>query len=233
MSAIDPAPVESRRFPIRMPGPAWIAVMAIVLLAVAALVSVLMPVYTQRAAIRMVASLGGKVRIRPGGPDWLRRSVGSKTMAFFEEAEFASLHATSINEDQISRLGGLAHLQKLVLLGTPTGDRELRQIGRISGLRYLDLERTKVTDEGLASLAGLTRLESLDLSRNAIGDEGLWHLKSLKRLKQLRLYETDVTDEGIDALKRALPDLEIWTSSFADFEEVDADPPAESFIGNR
>jgi hypothetical protein len=227
MSAIVPTPAEPRRFPIRMPRPLGIAVTAIVLLVVAALVSVLVPVYTQRAAIRMVESVGGMVRIRPGGPEWLRRSVGSKTMEFFDEAEFASLYRTSISEEQISQLGGLMHLQKLVLLRTPTGDRELRHIGRISGLRYLDLERTNITDEGLASLAGLTHLESLDLSRNEISDAGLLHLRPLKRLKQLRLYETKVTDEGIAELQRALPDLEVWTSSQEEETSINGDDVAK------
>ena len=230
MPGTDPITPDSRRCSVSLPRPLWIAVTALILIVVAALLSALMPAYRHRAAIRELEAVGGKVRIRPGGPDWLRRSIGNERMAIFDQAEFVSLYASSINDDQIGLLAGFPKLPKLVLLGTPTGDRGMRHIGRILGLQYLDLEGTKVTDDGLASLAGLTHLVSLDLSRTDVSDEGLLHLKSLKYLKQLRLYETHVTDEGVATLKRALAGLEVLTSPHADFEHVFDEPSLESLF---
>jgi len=230
MSSTDRVTPERRRFLIRLPRPLWIGLVALMLIAVAAASSIIMPAYWQRAAIRTVKGAGGKVRTRPGGPDWLRRWVGNQRMAIFDEAEFVSLYASSIDEYELTQLGALPRLEKLILLGTPTTDTNLQHIGRLTQLRYLDLEGTRVTDDGLRHLAGLTQLERLDLSRTDVGDNGLLQLEPLKRLTQLRLYATSVTNQGVATLKRAHPRLEVWTSDLAEFEQTFEEPSLGSFF---
>jgi hypothetical protein len=157
-------------------------------------------------------------------------------MTFFDDADFVSLYGSSIADDQISRLVGLPHLRKLVLLETSIGDRGLRHVEQLTSLRYVDLEGTNVTNDGLRSLTGLGNLESLDLSRTDIGDDGLLQLKPLLRLKELRVYETRVTNRGVSALNRALPELQVWTSAIEELERVSDSlsiEPALQFQPNR
>ena len=122
----------------------------------------------------------------------------------------------------------------LSLLGARAGDEEL---GLVEGLGpwlvELDLSRTAVTDAGLAALDGCTRLERLRLDWTAVTDAGLRHLAHLSSLESLNLvgtavtdaglarleplaglrrlyvWRTDVTPGGADALRAALPQLEL------------------------
>ena len=76
----------------------------------------------------------------------------------------------------------------------------------------LDLSRTAVTDAGLAALADFTSLERLRLEQTGIGDAALAHLRGMERLEYLNLYGTQVTDEGLGELAgaSALRKLYLW-----------------------
>lgn len=219
--------VEHRALSIRLPQPLWIGAAAFGLVAAAAVLSVILPAYARRETIQFVESVGGTARRQEGGPDWLRKYAGNERMTFFDNADFVSLYGSSIDDHQISRLGGLPDLRKLVLLGTSIGDPGLRRVEQLTNLRYVDLEGTKVTNDGLRSLARLGNLESLDLSKTDIDDNGLLQLKPLIRLKELRVYETRVTNRGVSTLKQALPELQVWTSANEEQEQVSDAPSTE------
>ncbi len=73
-------------------------------------------------------------------------------------------------------------------------------------LQELRLGRTPVNN--LAPLAGLTNLQTLNLSE-ADGVTDLTPLKDLTALEMLNLWYTQVSEEEMDALRTALPNLEI------------------------
>jgi hypothetical protein len=71
-------------------------------------------------------------------------------------------------------------------------------------------------------LAGLENLTYLNLYGTKVTDAGLSHLKSLAKLRRLYVWQTQVTAAGADALKAALPELQVNLGA-----ELAAPPPAE------
>jgi internalin A len=101
-------------------------------------------------------------------------------------------------------------------LGPRITDQGLKYVARLSQLQRLDLRLTNMTDAGLKELAGLKQLELLDLSDTRVTDAGLKELTGLKQLRHVvvRRRSSDpnlnrVTADGVDALKKAIPGIEV------------------------
>ncbi len=56
----------------------------------------------------------------------------------------------------------------------------------------------------------MTNLRSLDLNNTQVTDAGLVHLKGIGNLRWLELRNTQVTDAGSEALREALPEVEVF-----------------------
>jgi internalin A len=79
-------------------------------------------------------------------------------------------------------------------------------------LRELSLRDAYLDDpDKVEDLSGLTELRKLNLYNTRISDEGLTHLYGLENLEALYLDEgnNNVTPEGLDALREAIPGLEV------------------------
>lgn len=78
-------------------------------------------------------------------------------------------------------------------------------------LRELSLRDAILRNVDVQSLTKLTNLQRLNLYKTRIGDEGLKHLQGLANLRQLFLDEGNnlITEGGIDALKTAIPEIEV------------------------
>lgn len=116
-------------------------------------------------------------------------------------------------------------LVELNLGATKVNDADLANLAGLTNLTRLHLENTPITDAGLLHLRGLTRLEYLNLYGTAITDAGLKELEGLKRLKHLYLWQTKTTASGVQALKQALPQVDISTG--VNLEAL-AKPPAKA-----
>jgi hypothetical protein len=73
----------------------------------------------------------------------------------------------------------------------------------------LNLAETAITDAGLIHLRGLTGLCKLVLWGTRVTDAGLVHLSASVGLRELDLEYTQVSPAGVEALRRALPKVEI------------------------
>ena len=91
-------------------------------------------------------------------------------------------------------------------------DAVLRELRDLTELTALDLHGcTLVTDVGVRALRDLTTLTSLTLSYcTHVTDVGLQHCTSLTALSPLFLYDTSTTQAGRNAIKAALPALNMY-----------------------
>ena len=101
-------------------------------------------------------------------------------------------------------------LRDLDLYGSPIDDAGCQLLPKyFPHLDSLDLRKSKITDMALESIADLPELNLLILDRTAISNAGLAKLGRLSRLRHLSVTNTGVDQEGIDALKTAIPGLNV------------------------
>jgi hypothetical protein len=144
-------------------------------------------------------------------------------LAGLTKLEFLHLGGSAVTD--LSPLVALVNLQSLSLDGTKVSD--FTPLSHLSELKILRLQNTTIAD--LAPLAGLTQLLNVYLSKTPIDDltplAGLPHLtnldlhdtqvkdltplKGLKDLARLKVRNTRVTKEQIEALRAALPNVQI------------------------
>ena len=163
--------------------------------------------YRQQTAIAEIERLGGVVSLQNGGPDWLRRIVGNKTMRFFDGVYLVNLRETQATDSDLATLQAMTEIERLNLASVPVTDTGLAHLKGLTHLAALDLSGTKVTDTGLIHLRELTHLQYLYLGGTRVTDAGLRHLIGLSDLRQLFVDGTNVTDAGVAALNRKLPEL--------------------------
>jgi F-box/leucine-rich repeat protein 14 len=121
---------------------------------------------------------------------------------------------TSLTEDGLRAVGGLATLNELYLSGIHVTNAVLWELRGQTALTTLYLHGgAHVTDVGLQHLSSLTALTTLDLSDTHVTDVGIQHLSSLTALTTLGLdYCTHVTEVGLQHLSSltALTELHLY-----------------------
>jgi mono/diheme cytochrome c family protein len=119
------------------------------------------------------------------------------------------LKGSAVTDAAIAPLATLKNVLQLNLGKTSVTDAGLVHIKAMKDLTDLHLEETKITDRGLAQLKELKKLEYLNLYGTAVTDAGLANLTGLTNLKRLYVWQTKVTPAGVEALKKALPKVEV------------------------
>jgi hypothetical protein len=100
-------------------------------------------------------------------------------------------------ESQVSQLGGLTNLRKLVLrVAAGVSPSAFGPLGRLQKLESLSLVACHLTDEHLTFLEGLTALRELSLGENPLQGGCLAHLRQLSQLQHLSLQECPNLDEA-------------------------------------
>ena len=96
------------------------------------------------------------------------------------------------------------------MYGTGIGDEALKHLAGLKRLRHISMGKTRVTDAAVDILAPMkTQLTWLGFSYTGLGDAGLEKLKPFENLKELYCTGSKVSDGGVEALKEALPGVEI------------------------
>jgi hypothetical protein len=150
----NPMPSGKRRFTIRLPRPLRIAAAPVVLAVVAIGLHVGMPICRQRAAIREIERIGGRVSATLGGPDWLWEYVGDEWMRLLRD------EPTEVSLDW-----------------TDADDTTLMQVSRLSTVEYIHLRHAWITDAGLKHLSALRRLKRIDAFGTDVTASGIRDLK--------------------------------------------------------
>lgn len=103
-------------------------------------------------------------------------------------------------------------ITSLDLKGSSVKAAALVHLAKLPKIELLDISNLDLKNEGLKNLASLkdVLVSDLYLDNNGIDDAGLKHLEGLSNLKYVSFAgNDDVTEDGIDALKIAIPDLEV------------------------
>ncbi len=117
----------------------------------------------------------------------------------------------------ISFLRDLPNLKILILACNKLTD--ISVLAELEQLEYLELFKNSISD--LTPLTGLSNLKDLNICFNAVED---WKpLESMTFLERLWVYRSAIyadktirlTDEVVDALKKALPDTEVNSTSYS------------------
>jgi uncharacterized membrane protein len=120
----------------------------------------------------------------------------------------------------------------LKLSNTKITDGALPSIAKLNNLVKLHLNHTAITDKGIDNLINLKHLEYLNLFDTQITDVSLLKLAKIKTLKKVFLWQTKVTKPGVEALKKAIPGIEVdmgWEGSVlvSDTTKLKAKPKLE------
>ena len=129
---------------------AWIAIGAVLLVAVGGFVSVWKPYQREQRFARMIVSLGGHVVSRYCGPDWIAESVQNcRPLLRIQSVDLAG---SNVSAEMLSELGSLKHLEYLNLGNTQVTDAGLEHLKGLTSLKVLYVRDTQVTAEGMALL---------------------------------------------------------------------------------
>jgi len=160
------------------------------------------------AAVASLRPLAGLTRLR--SLDLTATPIddaGLAPVAGFPDLGRLTLARTRVGDAGLAHLVGLTNLTDLGLSGTRVTDAGLARLPRLSSL---DLSSTAITDAGLpALLATAAPLDRLNLSGTAITDTGLGLLAARGGFKELHVSGTKATAAGLDALRIAIPGVEV------------------------
>ena len=169
----------------RLPRSLWMFISLQMLLGVGSIVCLGVADCRAISLLHESRRVGGRYKLREGGPNWLRSLIGPDWMLGFDEIVKIQLFGPEDAEPTLARLRGLKSLQEL------------------------DLAGTQITDAGLINLKGMAGLKRLNLENTMVTDSGVEHLKELTHLEVLLICNCLVTDAGVENLKLALPDLNV------------------------
>ncbi len=124
-----------------------------------------------------------------------------------------SLNAMAINLGVGSLDGTYKPGFRLGLKGDQVTDENMQKLNQLSTLVSLTLTGAEVTDARLALIAKHPYLADIDLDNTAVTDAGLLQLSQMPTLKFIDVHGGSISDSGIEALKKAVPRLEIKRDS--------------------
>lgn len=175
-----------------------------------ALLIVWLPYHREQVAIAEIERVGGGVHSEPGGPAWLRNTIGNRFMKVFDNVVEVNLVEAQVDDKIMEQIGRLTWLRTLSLDRTAVTDAQLQHLCHLSQLQTLSLWETGITDAGLEQLAGLTKLEILSLWGTQVTDAGLVHLNGMTHLERLNLSNTHITRDGANNLGKRLRRCRVW-----------------------
>jgi hypothetical protein len=150
-SSDSPGTLERPRL---VPRPGWLCLVAFVLILVAVGLNVSVPVYRERAALRVLRPfVYGDLQTRQTGPRWLRRWAGESRMNVLDKVEGITLRGPLVDDDILLNLHNLSHLQKVCLVNTSVTDVGLQRLVSLQGLTdVVPVRNPAITAEGVAKL---------------------------------------------------------------------------------
>lgn len=206
----------------------WWLLVAVCLLAIAALLRLLYPVYRQRQIVATLRAKGLDVQVWPlfddTWPEWMTTNLNEVLIqgaALYDDGGICtdddvrlSVELFALTYDDVDGKPDCDLLLQRSLLITDAGLSHFRGSHNI---RELELGSELITDAGFSHLAKLP-LRSLTLSGTAVTSSRLVYLKDLTSLTSLTLIDSPVTNSGLAHLKglTSLQKLDLYGTQVAD-----------------
>lgn len=161
-----------------------------------------------------LAALGGLDKL---DTVWLGNTAitdaGLKHLTGWKSLKVIYLHDTTVSDTGMAVLAKLAHLEAVAVANTKVGDVGVQELAKLKDLSFLNLANIRVSDVALRALAGHKKLRELHLQGTQVSDTGLRELRSITSLRILELGSTRSTREGVEALKKMMPQCNIYYPS--------------------
>ena len=93
----------------------------------------------------------------------------------------------------------------------PITDYGLAHLASLTSLEQLDISMSRVTDSGLTELRHLHNLKILAIAYTNVVGPGLMYLKGLDQLRLLDPEGCRIDGRYFDEIRKALPELNLWT----------------------
>ena len=139
--------------------------------------------------------------LRPRGPKWLVDRIG---VDYTNDVVYIELPRMATDSDVARIVKHFPKLLGLTLDRTTVTDDGLTCLAGLANLQFLDLANTSITNRGLGHLVDLPSVQMLNLNHTRISDDGLMSLDRLPAVKVLDLANTQVTDDGVLGLQQVL-----------------------------
>lgn len=162
---------------------------------------------TERAIAEWAVGAGGRLRILPERGDSydVFTSTGLPATPFRIEAMFID-GVTAINDAEFARVNQLQTLRELGLARTSVTDQGLKSLPGMASLMSVNLQGLNLTDNGLKTLARIPNL-NYAVVEGTFTDQGIAQLKPLQKLQHLSLSADTPTDSAISTIAAHHPDL--------------------------
>ncbi len=131
------------------------------------------------------------------GKSWQGGREGLAFVRRLDKLPSLSLEHSSLPDDALQELAGMANLRRLYLGESQIEGPGLRRLAGLDSLTYLSLKDLKLDDDALEHIGQLANLDHLGLDGTSVTDAALEHLKPLERLAKLWLNGTRITDAGL------------------------------------
>ena len=155
-----------------------------------------------------VAPPGLADTVRAGIQEWVESQGGSLEHDVNGEIRSIDLNRSWIHDGDLTRIAGLATLERLAIAQTHVTDSSLSVVETLPALKELDLFFCEhITDAGASRLRGAPNLEKLNVRGTKISDSGVQFLTELRQLRSLDVGITEISDATIELLE-GLPHLE-------------------------
>jgi hypothetical protein len=121
------------------------------------------------------------------------------------------INCSNLTDNSLAILSSLPSMETLSLQDNHFSDKGLERLGRKPHLKqlFIGLGDSHVTDAGLLHLRTCEKLYVLDLQSSKVTAQGLEVLKGLPNLTTLWLGAIGLSDAQIEALRAAMPNVQI------------------------
>jgi hypothetical protein len=172
---------------------------------------------TQELAAKELERIGAKVKFNKNEDvdevDFSGLDITDEYLKLLEPFPFVNvlnLTDTPITDAGLKHLENMEFLRFLYLYGTNIQGPGLVHLKTLPRLEHLCLDETQVGDAGLEHLGDSYRLEVLHLAtKKPITAEGLQKLHGLENLREIQFMAPGPPAEAIEALKEAIPAVQV------------------------
>jgi len=148
----DSVTTDARRFWIPLPRPLSIFLAAVFLVVIAAGLRFGLPIYRQHVAIREIRRLGGEVRVKTNGPEWICDQLPNGWNEAFGRVFVVDLGISTVTDADLRWFKDLPDVVVISVDRSRVTNAGLESLAILPGLRHVMAIGTGVTSQGIEQL---------------------------------------------------------------------------------